>query len=85
MKALVCPNTTFEMDGATMFRVAEVSETGFDVAEPLFWVDCPEDCVADLWYFNTTSNACLPKPEPEPEEPQEQPPEQPVTPVEVMP
>lgn len=83
MKALVCPNATFEVDGEAVFRVAEVSETGFDVAEPLFWVDCPVDCVADLWYFNTKSNTCSPKPAPE--EPQEPPPEQPITPVEVMP
>jgi hypothetical protein len=34
-------------------RVAEVSPDGgiFEVAQPLFWFDCPEDCVADFWYY----------------------------------
>lgn len=33
------------------YRVAEVAETTFEVAEPLFWTDCPDDCKADLWYY----------------------------------
>jgi hypothetical protein len=82
MKALVCPNTTFEIGGLTMFRVAEVNENGFDVAEPLFWVECPENCIADEWYYDPAEGTCLPKPEPEPaEEPQAAP----TTPVEVLP
>jgi hypothetical protein len=33
------------------FRVAEIIEQPFEVASPLFWVDCPNDCVADQWYY----------------------------------
>lgn len=33
-------------------RVAQVSDDTFSVAEPLFWVACADDVVADHWYFN---------------------------------
>jgi hypothetical protein len=34
-------------------RVAEVEpdDKVFEVAAPLYWVECPEDCKADLWYY----------------------------------
>jgi hypothetical protein len=49
-------------------RVAEVrpDDQAFDVAEPLFWVSCADDCKAETWYykgglFEKPSNA--PRPE----------------------
>lgn len=43
-------------------RVAQVEpdESIFDVAEPLFWASCPEDCVADWWYFKDSQCHKLP-------------------------
>lgn len=34
-------------------RVAQVEPDNktFPVAEPLFWIDCPDNCVADQWYY----------------------------------
>jgi hypothetical protein len=32
-------------------RVVEVKETEFQVALPLFWVDCVEECTPADWYF----------------------------------
>jgi hypothetical protein len=32
-------------------RVAQVEVETFDVAPPLYWVDCPADCEADQWYY----------------------------------
>jgi len=34
-------------------RVAEVEPDNkvFEVAQPLFWVDCPDDCEANTWYY----------------------------------
>ncbi len=32
-------------------RVAEVCEESFEVAEPLFWLDCSSDVVADLYCY----------------------------------
>lgn len=43
MKALISPNENN--------RIAEVTNIDFPVAEPLYWVDCPPDCVADLWTY----------------------------------
>jgi hypothetical protein len=81
MKALISPNESFNLtwisgwDGDTPIRseildcqrVAEVEPQAFEVAPPLHWVDCPEDCVADQWYFK--DGACYIKPtdEPKPE------------------
>jgi len=65
MKALISPNESFNLtwisswDGTEPVyseilncqRVAEVELSPFEVAQPLFWVDCPDDCKADQWYF----------------------------------
>jgi hypothetical protein len=40
-------------------RVAEVCDSEFPIAEPLFWFDCPDDCVQDEWYYNTQENECF--------------------------
>jgi hypothetical protein len=41
-------------------RVAEVCNTEFEIAPPLFWVDCADDVVADQFYYDTTTNQVLP-------------------------
>jgi hypothetical protein len=43
-------------------RIAEVEpdDKTFEVATPLHWVDCPQDCKADEWYFK--DGACYIKP-----------------------
>ena len=38
------------------YRVAEIHETGFPVAEPLFWIDCPDDLIADSKWFDPLDN-----------------------------
>lgn len=70
MKALVSPNEkSYSYDGTLLGqRIAQVEEVGFPVAPPLFWTDCPSDCVADLWYYS--DGQCLPKPVPPDENPQ---------------
>lgn len=51
-------------------RVAQVSEQGFPVAPPLFWVDCEDHVCADLWYFDLQNQTILQMPEePEPVQP----------------
>lgn len=40
---------------ANSARVCEVSDAPFDVAQPLFWVPCAEDVVADQWYYDTVT------------------------------
>lgn len=48
-------------------RVAEVKTQTFEVAAPLFWTECDDDVVADLFYYNTSDNEIYPIPEPAPE------------------
>lgn len=43
------PNTQEELG----WRVAQVSKP-FEVASPLFWVDCTSDVVANEWYYDPT-------------------------------
>lgn len=40
-------------------RVAEVSDTPFEVAPPLFWASCADDVVADQWYYDTATQQIL--------------------------
>lgn len=64
MKALISPNEHVE----TGYRVADVSANQFDVAQPLFWVDCAEDVVADQFWYDPSDQTikAVPVPEPEP-------------------
>jgi hypothetical protein len=48
MKALISPNEPV----STGYRLAEVREQSFDVAEPLFWIDCGENIIADVYYYD---------------------------------
>lgn len=32
-------------------RIADVETEAFDVAPPFFWVDCPEECTPEHWYY----------------------------------
>jgi hypothetical protein len=54
-KALICPNEPVNFfDGSSGYRIAQVepAESTFGVADPLYWIDCADDVVADLWYFD---------------------------------
>lgn len=69
MKALISP-IEFSQTG---YRVADIHPTGFDVAHPLFWVDCAVDVVADqFWYDPADQTIKAVPPPPEPEEPAEE-------------
>lgn len=49
-------------------RVAEVTDSDFPVAPPLFWIDCADDVQADVWYYNSASGMVelVPPPAPHP-------------------
>ena len=60
MKALISPNEKItDYLGNVGERVAQVEPDGseFEVASPLTWVDCPDDCVQDVWYY--INNTCV--------------------------
>jgi len=76
MKALISPNERRE----TGYRVAEVEpdDKVFEVAGPLFWVDCADDVVADQFWYDPETNTLNLVPQPDPGN-------EPITPVETLP
>jgi len=60
-QALISPTEQVYSYSGTLLgeRVAEVTTQPFEVAPPLFWIACSDDCVADYWYYDTTSLSCL--------------------------
>lgn len=48
-------------------RVAEVLDTTFEVAPPLFWVNCADNIVADRWYYDSVSELIVVVPDDAPE------------------
>jgi hypothetical protein len=63
MRALISPIEKCQ----TGYRVAEVEPDVkvFEVAEPLFWVDCADDVVADQFWYDPETQTIKPVPEPE--------------------
>ena len=49
-------------------RVADVVDAEFPVAEPLFWLDCSDNVVANEWYYDnvTLEFVVVPPPAPYP-------------------
>jgi hypothetical protein len=45
-------------------RVAQVTDSPFVVAQPLFWMACSDEVVADKWYYDTVTYALIPVPKP---------------------
>jgi len=64
MKALISPNEPRESG----FRVAEVVAQEFPVAEPLFWVDCPDNIIADEYWYKDGVFTIFPRYDPTPVE-----------------
>jgi hypothetical protein len=53
MKALISPNEVREQG----YRVAQVEQQEFEVALPLFWVDCDDTIVTDKYWFDPIDNS----------------------------
>ena len=51
-------------------RIAQVEVTPFEVAPTLFWTDCADNVVADLFYYDSVTHVVIPVPEPTPRPPQ---------------
>lgn len=62
-------DTVYENDGVTIkeyipvletlpnaARIAQIASSEFEVASPLFWVDCADDCDSFTHYYNTATN-----------------------------
>lgn len=70
MKALISPTEErVDYQGNVGERIAQVEpdDKVFPVALPLHWVDCPDDCVADVWWYYNGSCEVMPQPPQPPE------------------
>jgi len=71
-KALISPTEVVtNFDETTGQRVAQVEESAniFEVAPPLHWIDCPDEIVAGLYYYDNVQNTFLEIPIPPPPPP----------------
>jgi hypothetical protein len=41
-------------------RICEVAATAFDVAPPLFWIDCADNIIANQYYYDSVSQTINP-------------------------
>lgn len=65
MKALISPNEKrTDYEGNVGERIAQVEQNEFPVAAPLFWIDCPDECVADVWWYYNGVCEVMPEPPP---------------------
>lgn len=64
--ALISPNELiYSYDGTLIgVRIAEVSQTPFEIALPLYWVECANEVNSNDWYFQTETASCVSKPLP---------------------
>lgn len=64
MQALISPNEKVrDSDGNVLGdRVAETTQAAFPVADPLFWVECADDVVADQFYWAEGEIVSVPPP-----------------------
>lgn len=63
-KALISPNeNAYSFDGTYLgIRVAQVEENAFEVASPLFWIDCEDDIKSEEVYYDMENSKILIKP-----------------------
>lgn len=41
-------------------RICEVEDAAFEVAPPLFWIDCDDTVIADQFWYDTVSGVISP-------------------------
>jgi hypothetical protein len=46
----------------TGYRVAETTDQVFEVAPPMFWVECADDVVADQFWYDPSDQTIKPVP-----------------------
>ena len=69
-KALISPEEVItNFDNTTGQRVADTHAYGFEVATPLFWVDCDDNVVPDQYYYDSADTTIKAVPVPLPPAP----------------
>lgn len=67
-KALISPEEViYHISEGTPLgvRIAQVENESFDIAEPLFWIECHDQVNANDWYYDVDKQDFKLKPVPE--------------------
>lgn len=58
--ALISPEELIYDSTGTLIgqRIADTSQTPFEIAPPLYWIACADEVNANDWYFQTETNTC---------------------------
>jgi hypothetical protein len=65
MKALISPiEQVTDYLGNSGCRIVQVEQFAFPVADPLYWIDCPDDLIANEWYWIENGLRLIPQPPP---------------------
>jgi hypothetical protein len=63
MKALISPlEQVIDYMGNSGCRVAQVESFAFPIADPLYWIECSDDCAKDQWYLIENELRPIPQP-----------------------
>jgi hypothetical protein len=54
------------IDGCTRIADVAADDAIFEVADPLYWVECPDECNTDKWYYKDNQFLQVPDDEPMP-------------------
>lgn len=61
--ALISPNEIAQ----TGYRVADTTAAPFEVAPPLFWIECADEIETDVYWYDPQTQSFGLTPEPEPQ------------------
>ena len=58
--ALISPNELVYSYDKTLLgeRIAEVAQNTFEIAPPLYWIECADEVDSSNWYFQTETATC---------------------------
>ena len=65
-QALISPNEPVSYNYVnpvqTGWRVAEVADQSFEIAPPMFWIECVDNVIADEYYYDNINGVINPIP-----------------------
>lgn len=64
--ATYAPATTSTIEDTMRVAEVEPDDATFEVNPLLFWVDCPDNCMADTWYYKDGAVYIKPEDVPQP-------------------
>jgi hypothetical protein len=60
------PPTPIYLEIPNSDRLAQIADVAFEVALPMFWIDCDDNVIADVYYYDNSDQTIKLVPEPAP-------------------